>query len=280
MNPAIESQFNPRTTVPDVGIYTSRGDKLSAEARARYTFESDVRYGTGPLADLDFFPAKSAGRPLVVFLHGGYWRARDKKDYSFVVNGLVSADCSVVVMNYDLCPAVKLSEIVQQVKDGLVWLASQAERWDFDPKQIYVSGHSAGAHLLAAVLAQTGESYQLPTGIIKKAYLLSGVYDVEPVLDISVNEEIRLLPEEVHAMSPLRFTFSPETSYEILVGGGEPRDWIRESSRFAEHLKHQGCAVHYQTIGDLNHYSLMFEFETPEGLISSRIRKDLEASSK
>lgn len=278
MNPAIETQFNPRTTVPDVGIYTSRGDKLSAEARSRYKFESDVRYGKGQLADLDFFPAKRAGRPLVVFLHGGYWRARDKKDYSFVVNGLIDADCSVVVMNYDLCPAVKLPEIVQQVRDGLVWLAAQSERWGFDPKQIFVSGHSAGAHLLAAVLAQTGQPYQLPAGIIKKAYLLSGVYDVEPVLEISVNEEIRLLPEEVHAMSPVRFKFSPETSYEILVGGGEPRDWIHESSRFAEHLKNQGCAVYYQTMGDLNHYSLMFEFETPEGLISSRIRKDIEAS--
>jgi arylformamidase len=278
MNPAIESQFNPRTTVPDVGIYTSRGDKLSAEARARYKFESDVRYGKGPLADLDFFPAKTAGRPLVVFLHGGYWRARDKKDYSFVVNGLIDADCSVAVMNYDLCPAVKLSEIVQQVKDGLVWLTAQSARWGFDPKQIFVSGHSAGAHLLAAVLAQTGQPYQLPAGIIKKAYLLSGVYDVEPVLEISVNEEIRLLPEEVHAMSPLRFKFSPETSYEILVGGGEPRDWIRESSRFAEHLKNQGCAVYYQTMSDLNHYSLMFEFETPEGFISARIRQDIEAS--
>lgn len=277
MNPAIESQFNPRTTVPDVGIYTSRGDKLSAEARARYAFESDVRYGNGPLADLDFFPAKTAGRPLVVFLHGGYWRARDKKDYSFVVHALNSADCSVVVMNYDLCPAVKLSQIVQQVKDGLVWLAAQAERWNFDAKNIFVSGHSAGAHLLAAVLAQTGQPYQLPTGIIKKAYLLSGVYDVEPVLEISVNEEIRLRPEEVHAMSPLRFKFNPETSYEILVGGGEPRDWIRESERFAKHLENQGCAVYYQSIGDLNHYSLMFEFETPEGFISSRIRKDLAA---
>jgi arylformamidase len=278
MNPAIESQFNPRTTVPDVGIYTSRGDKLSAEARTHYKFEADVRYGNGPLANLDYFPAQTAGRPLVVFLHGGYWRARDKKDYSFVVNGLQSADCSVVVMNYDLCPTVKLSEIVLQVKEGLVWLAAQAERWGFDPKQIYVSGHSAGAHLLAAVLAQTGETYQLPAGMIKKAYLLSGVYDVEPVLEISVNEEIRLLPEEVHAMSPLRFAFHPETSYEILVGGGEPRDWIRESSRFAEHLKKQGCAVFYQAVRDLNHYSLMFEFETPEGFISKRIRQDIEAS--
>jgi dipeptidyl aminopeptidase/acylaminoacyl peptidase len=95
-----------------------------------------------------------------------------------------------------------------------------------------------------------------------------------------VNEEVRLLPEDVHAMSPLHFTFNPETSYEILVGGGEPRDWIRESNRFAKHLESQGCEVYYQALSDLNHYSLMFELETPEGFISKRIRKDLEVTHK
>ncbi len=278
MNPATEAQFNPRTTVPDVGIYTLRGDRLSEETRQRYAYEADVRYGTGPLATLDFFPANRPNRPLVVFLHGGYWRARDKKDYSFVANGLISADCSVIVMNYDLCPAVKLSEIVQQVKDGLEWIAQQSERWGFDSKQIFAFGHSAGAHLIAAVLAQTGKPYQLSSGIIKKAYLISGVYDVEPVLDISVNEEVRLEPGEVHAMSPLNFSFDPATSYEVYAGGGEPRDWIQESTRFAEHLNRQGCATYHQTIGDLNHYSIMFELETPEGLIAQRIRQDVLAA--
>ncbi len=278
MNPAIEAQFNPRTTVPDVSIYTDRGDKLSAEARQTYSFEADIRYGAGPLATLDLFPAGRPGRPLVVFLHGGYWRARDKNDYSFVVNSLISADCSVVVMNYDLCPAVKLSEIVQQVKEGLEWIAGQATHWGFNPNQILAFGHSAGAHLIAAVLAQTGQTYQLAPGIIKKAYLISGVYDVEPVLEISVNEQIRLVPEDVHAMSPLNFSFDPATSYEVYAGGAEPRDWIGESTRFAEHLRKNGCATYQQIIGELNHYSIMYELETPEGLIAQRIRQDVQAA--
>ena len=278
MNPAIEAQFNPRTTVPDVGIYTDRGDQLSEQARQTYSFEGDIRYGAGPLATLDLFPAARPDRPLVIFLHGGYWRARDKNDYSFVVNSLISADCSVVVMNYDLCPAVKLSEIVQQVKDGIEWIAAKAEQWGFNPNQILAFGHSAGAHLIAAVLAQTGQSYQLAPGIIRKAYLISGVYDVEPVLEISVNAQICLLPEEVHAMSPLNFSFDPATAYEVFVGGGEPRDWIGESTRFAEHLKKNGCATYQETIGALNHYSIMYELETPEGVIAKRIRQDIEAA--
>ena len=277
MNPAIEAQYNPRTTVPDVAIYTDRGDQLSEQARQTYPFKADIRYGTGLLATLDLFPAARPDRPLVIFLHGGYWRARDKNDYSFVVNSLISADCSVVVMNYDLCPTVKLSEIVQQVKEGIEWIAGQAEQWGFNPNKILAFGHSAGAHLIAAVLAQTGQPYQLAPGIIQKAYLISGVYDVEPVLEISVNAQICLLPEEVHAMSPLNFSFDPATAYEVFAGGGEPRDWIGESTRFAEHLKKNGCATYHETIGDLNHYSIMYELETPEGVIAKRIRQDIEA---
>jgi arylformamidase len=278
MKQEIELQYNPRTTVPDVNIYIARGEKESQAARDRYAFQSDVRYGRGPLADLDFFPSAKPGSPLAIFIHGGYWRGRDKKDYTFVANGLMPSGCAVAVMNYDLCPNVTLPEIVQQIKDGLEWIASQAGAWGFDAKNIFVFGHSAGAHLIAAVLAQTGQPYQLKPGLIKKAYLLSGVYNVEPVLDISVNEEIKLKPEQVHAMSPINFSFDPSVAYEVIVGGAEPRDWIGESNNMAEHLKKQGCKVGHHVLAGLNHYSLMFELETPEGFISKIISDDIKAA--
>lgn len=271
----IELQYNPRTTVPDVDIYIRRGEKQSETARKRYPFESDVRYGKGPLADLDFFPSVKRGSPLAIFIHGGYWRGRDKKDYTFVANGLMPSGCAVAVMNYDLCPKVELPDIVLQIKEGLEWIAAQADAWGFDAKNIFVFGHSAGAHLIAAVLAQTGQPYQLAPGIIKKAYLLSGVYNVEPVLHISVNEEVKLRPDQVQAMSPINYKFDPSIDYEVIVGGAEPRDWIGESKNMADHLKRQGCKVGLHILENLNHYSLMFELETPEGFISNIISKDI-----
>lgn len=277
MNEAIELQYNPRTTVPDVNIYIKRGEEHSQAARDRYSFKGDVRYGSGPLADLDFFPSTRPGAPLAIFIHGGYWRGRDKRDYTFVANGLMPSGCAVAVMNYDLCPSVELPQIVQQIKDGLEWIAGKSEEWDFDSKNIFVFGHSAGAHLIAAVLAQTGQSYQLKPGIIKKAYLLSGVYNVEPVLHISVNDEVKLRAEQVHAMSPINFKFDPSIDYEVIVGGAEPRDWIGESANMAQHLRRQGCKVGHHVLEGLNHYSLMFEIETPEGFISDIITKDIQA---
>ena len=277
MNDAIEKQYNPRTTVTpeQLVFFSDLGGRLSEQARENFVGRYDLRFGEGPLENADFFYCGKPNRPLMVFFHGGYWRARDKKDYSFVVNGILPLDCSVVVMNYDLCPAVTVQQIVSQTKRGLEWVANQAANWQVDPEQIYVSGHSAGAHIIAATLAQTGAAFELKQHKIKKAYLISGVFDVEPVLQMSVNEEIRLKPEDVEVLSPLRHPFSASVGYEVIVGGAEPRDWIGESERMAAHLRTQGCKVGLHILPDLNHYTVLHEMDRPEGFISKLFARDI-----
>lgn len=277
MNEAIEKQYNPRTTVtPDeLARFTELGARLSEEARQKYAGRYDLRFGEGPLENADFFYCGKPNRPLMVFFHGGYWRARDKKDYSFVVNGVLPLDCSVVVMNYDLCPAVTVHEIVAQTKRGLEWVHQQAQSWQIDVNQIYVSGHSAGAHIIAATLAQTGADFQLKQHQIKKAYLISGVFDVEPVLEISVNEEVKLQPSDVQVLSPVRHPFASDVAYEVIVGGAEPKDWIGESERMAAHLTRQGCKVGLHVLPSLNHYTVLHEMDRPEGFISRLFANDI-----
>lgn len=277
MNEAIEKQYNPRTTVtPDELVrFTELGARLSEEARQKYAGRYDLRFGDGPLENADFFYCGKPNRPLMVFFHGGYWRARDKKDYSFVVNGVLPLDCSVVVMNYDLCPAVTVHEIVAQTKRGLEWVHQQAQSWQVDVNQIYVSGHSAGAHIIAATLAQTGADFQLKQHQIKKAYLISGVFDVEPVLEISVNEEVKLQPSDVQVLSPVRHPFASDVAYEVIVGGAEPKDWIGESERMAAHLTRQGCKVGLHVLPGLNHYTVLHEMDRPEGFISRLFANDI-----
>jgi len=277
MNEAIEKQYNPRTTVTPEALvrFTELGATLSEQAREKYVGQYDLRFGDGPLENADFFYCGKPNRPLMVFFHGGYWRARDKKDYSFVVNGILPLDCSVVVMNYDLCPAVTVEQIVAQTKRGLEWVAQQVAGWQIDPSRIYVSGHSAGAHIIAATLAQTGAAFALKQHNIKKAFLISGVFDVEPVLEISVNEEIRLKPADVQALSPIRHPFAANVAYEVIVGGAEPTDWIGESERMAAHLKAQGCQVGLHVLPGLNHYTVLHELDRPEGYISKLLAHEL-----
>ncbi len=278
MNEAIEKQYNPRTTVTpeQLAAYTELGTRSSQAARERFKGVYDLRYGTGPLETADFFHCGQPNAPVMVFFHGGYWRARDKKDYSFVVNGVLPLGCSVVVMNYDLCPAVTVAQIVDQTRRGLQWVAQQAAAWGVDGNKILVSGHSAGAHIIAATLAQTGADFQLKQHTIKKAYLISGVFDVEPVLEISVNDEVHLKPTDVLALSPVRHPFAANVDYEVVVGGAEPRDWIGESTRMAAHLKSMGCRVGLHELPGLNHYSVLHEMDSPTGYISKLVARDLK----
>jgi arylformamidase len=277
MNEAIEKQYNPRATVtPEQLAHLSELDaQLSEQTRQKYVGRYDLRFGEGPLETADFFYCGKPNRPVMVFFHGGYWRARDKKDYSFVVNGLLPLDCSVVVMNYDLCPAVTVQQIVAQTKRGLEWIEKQAASWQVDPDQIYVSGHSAGAHIIAATLAHTGAAFQLKRHKIKKAYLISGVFNVEPVLQISVNEEVKLKPSDVQELSPVRHPFSPDVAYEVIVGGDEPKDWIGESERMAAHLRSQGCEVGLHVLPNLHHFTVLHEMDSPEGYISKLFARDI-----
>ncbi len=278
MNEAVEKQYNPRTTVTPEQLlaYTEQGARASEAARHKFKGVYDLRYGSGPLETADFFYCGKPNQPVMVFFHGGYWRARDKKDYSFVVNGVLPLGCSVVVMNYDLCPAVTVAQIVDQTRRGLEWVAQQAASWGVDGDKILVSGHSAGAHIIAATLAQTGEAFQLKQHSIKKAYLISGVFDVEPVLEISVNEEVHLKPADVHALSPVRHPFAADVNYEVFVGGAEPRDWIGESSRMAAHLNAMGCRVGLHELPGLNHYTVLHEMDSPTGYISKLVARDLK----
>jgi arylformamidase len=278
MNETVEKQYNPRTTVTPEQLLalTEQGTRASEEARARYEGVYDLRYGPGPLETADFFYSGKPNQPVMVFFHGGYWRARDKKDYTFVVSGVLPLGCSVVVMNYDLCPAVTVAQIVDQTRRGLEWVAQQAAGWNVDGSKILVSGHSAGAHIIAATLAQTGAGFQLKQHGIKKAYLISGVFDVEPVLQISVNEEVHLQPADVQLLSPVRHPFAPDIHYEVVVGGAEPRDWIGESAKMAAHLRSMGCEVGLHELAGLNHYTVLHEMDSPAGYISKLIARDLK----
>ena len=278
MNEAIEKQYNPRTTITpeQLTAYTELGARSSQAARERFKGVYDLRYGAGPLETADFFHCGQPNAPIMVFFHGGYWRARDKKDYSFVVNGVLPLGCSVVVMNYDLCPSVTVTQIVDQTRRGLQWVAQQTAAWGVDGNKILVSGHSAGAHIIAATLAQTGADFQLKQHAIKKAYLISGVFDVEPVLEISVNDDVHLKPADILALSPVKHPFAANVDYEVVVGGAEPRDWIGESTRMAAHLKSMGCRVGLHELPGLNHYSVLHEMDSPTGYISKLVARDLK----
>jgi arylformamidase len=266
----IEFQYNPRKAVANVEQYAQRAAQISAQTRSRLSCKLDLRYGAGKLATLDVFPAAQPDAPLHIFLHGGYWRGRDKSDYSYVADALVPLGITTVLMNYDLCPAAELPQIVQQVKDGFGWIHSHAAELGGNPDLITASGHSAGAHLIAAALPSGADARPGP-GMPRAAVLVSGIYELEPVLSITVNQEIRLRAEQVDAMSPMRHLPTPAVPLVVAVGGNETAGFVSQSHRFAQACADQGCAATYVEFPRHDHYTVMGLLESPDGRLARLI---------
>ena len=271
----VETQFNPRRAVPNVDEHAARTQLLSQQARQRHEGIYNLRYGPGQLATLDVFKAAQAHAPVHVFLHGGYWRGRDKSDFSYLADALLPHGITTVVMNYDLCPHVELPAIVDQVAQGLAWVHDHAADWGADPKRYSASGHSAGAHLIAAVLARHDQATSVPMGMPSSAVLISGVYELEPVLSISVNAEIRLRPDQVAAMSPMRHRPCKPVRLAVAVGGAETQGFVEQSKRFAATCAAQGADARFIEYEACDHYTVMRHFESPQGELTRLVVRDL-----
>src|SRR5262249_15792996 len=121
----VERGYNLRAAVPDHPRWFERYARTSAEARAQFSPRLDLRYGPGPKETLDLFlPEISAGGTFV-FFHGGYWRALDKSDFSFVAPPFLARGIAVAVVNYDLCPDVDIATIVDECRRAIVWLVRE-----------------------------------------------------------------------------------------------------------------------------------------------------------
>ncbi|CAO3377307.1 alpha/beta hydrolase [Azospirillum argentinense] len=275
-----EWQYNPRHSVPDFARHAERAAALSRAARERNAARYDIAYGDSPLSTLDVFPAAAPGAPLHVFLHGGYWRGRDKADYSYVADALVPRGVTTVVMNYDLCPSATLPEIARRTREGLRWIHRNAASLGGDPDRLTVSGHSAGAHLIAMALAEDAGADRLEDGAIKAAVLISGIYELAPVLDITVNETIGLRPEMVDGVSPMRHPSSTATALTVVVGSAETPAWIAQSRDFATLCRSRGSRCSYHTLAGEDHFSIMARMEKPEDALSRLVLEAAGAANE
>ena len=253
---ALELEFNPRATAQDLDDRLAASAAGSAETRARLDCVLDVRYGPGENETLDIFPSANPATPVQLFIHGGYWRAMDKSDYSFIADVFQPAGATTVVINYDLCPSVTLGTIVEQSNRSIAWTYRNIADYGGDPDRLYVSGNSAGGHLTAMALAHDWESEGLPADIIKGAVPITGVMDCEPVLDITVNAEVRLDPESARRLSPLRNPPRRALPLLVAVGGAEPRLWIKMSADYAALCLDRGIECEYMEMPGHDHFDI------------------------
>jgi arylformamidase len=259
-----EAQMNPRVAVPEAEAYLADFAQRSAEARARLEGRLDIAYGDTPLQALDVFAAAGGGgAPLHIFIHGGYWRALDKNANSFVAEGLVDAGATAVLLNYDLCPAVTLDDIVGQVRAAIAWIHGHAGDLGGDPNRIFISGHSAGAQLAMMALGHDWEADGLPSDLIKGAVGVSGVYDLLPVLKISVNDDVRLSEDMAARNSPTRHPPATSAPLVVAVGQQETPAFVAQSKDFHQTCVNAGLDSRYLECPGDDHFSVLYTLANP-----------------
>ncbi len=224
---AVEREYNLRAAFPDHPHWFARWAADSAAARQRLASSLNLRYGSGPKQTIDLFPAAHP-RGALLFIHGGYWRALDKSDHSFVAPPLVAQGIGVAVINYDLCPQVSIARIVEQCREGLAWLQREGARYGVPARPLVVAGHSAGGHLAAMLVATDWRARGLPTAVAG-AVAISGVFDLEPLLQVSFNDDLQLDAAQARAVSPIHLRPHAAVPLVIAAGADETREFIRQS---------------------------------------------------
>ena len=261
----LDAQYNNRARVPDHEQHFRRWADSSAVARQGLTSQLDVRYGTEAGETLDVFPAAKPGSPVLVFIHGGYWRSLDKSDFSFVAPAFVHAGAAVVVVNYALCPAVSMETIALQLTRALAWVWRHAASFGGDASRIAVAGHSAGGHLAAMLLScrwrQVGDD--LPPNLVPGALSISGLYDLEPVrLTPFLQRDLQLTPASVRRLSPAFFPRPRGTLYTV-VGLQESEEFLRQNQLIRDQWGPTSVPV-CETIPGRNHFDVVLGLVEPD----------------
>lgn len=259
-----DAQYNNRARIPEHLEILREWAERSAAARAALPCRLDIAYGSDPGERLDVFPTAAPRAPVLVYIHGGYWRALDKSDASFIAPPFVAAGALVVVPNYALCPASSIAEVVRQQRAALAWVWRHAAAHGGDPARIVVAGHSAGGHLAAMMLATDWAVFgaALPPGLVQGALSLSGVFELEPLRHAPfLAPDLKLDAASARRLSPVALA-APQRPLVALVGGDESEEFLRQNAAIAAAWGPAAVPV-CESVPGRHHMSVLRELAEP-----------------
>jgi arylformamidase len=216
-----------------------------------------------------FLPAAGDAAPLAVFIHGGYWRSLDPSMFSHMARGLNEHGVAVAVAGYDLCPIVTIGDIIEQIRRACIFL------WQRYNRRTMIYGHSAGGHLAAAMVATDWPSLypKAPADLVPAGYSISGLFDLSPLIAVSMNQDLRLDAELARRVSPLFWPLASSRTFDAVVGGLESSEFKRQSQAVAQAWRQGGAETRYEEIAGTNHFTVIEPLADPQSAMAARVAK-------
>jgi arylformamidase len=275
-DPVLDVQYNLRAAVPTFATYFENWANWSAAARRALQGRLDLAYGSHPADRIDIFAPRDAHgrRPVQVFFHGGYWRSLSKEDFSFVAAPFVKAGAVAVLVEYPLCPTVTMDELIDHCRRALAWIAGHIGEHGGDPARLYLSGHSAGGHITAMMLATDWRGVFAPSARIRGATAVSGLYELAPVSRTYLQADLHLTHDQIEHNSPVRLDRPSGVPLLLAVGEYETQAFKAQMADYAAVWRAAANPCEALTLAGQQHFSVLDEIQAGKGpLIEGMLRQ-------
>jgi arylformamidase len=261
-----EVEYNNRARVPENPALIAGWARDAAAFREGHPPRL-IAYGPTSRHVIDYFEGRDRG-PIVVFIHGGYWQALDGSSFSHMARGLIAHGISVAIPSYDLCPVVTVERIIEEMQTASGELARLGQR-------LVVSGHSAGGHLAACMLATDWKvvDASLPSDLVAAAYAISGLFDLTPLVSTSINKALGLDEAAARAASPLFWRPPAQGSLDAVVGETESTEYFRQSRTIVDRWGKAGLLTRFGTVGGANHFTAIAPLTEPNSPMVLRLKE-------
>jgi arylformamidase len=266
--PDYEVEYNNRARVPEHPAIMAQWASDAEAYRAASSCELGVSYGDTPRQYYDLFrPQHIKSDAIVMFMHGGYWQALDPSSFSHMASGLNAIGVPVAVVGYDLCPHVTVGQIIWQMRNAAIALHQRFQM------PIIACGHSAGGHLAACLVATDWSEMgpELPAQLVRSGYGISGVYNLKPLTETSVNAALKLDMSEAEARSPFFWPAPAGQIMDAVVGGTESAEYLKQSRRLADVWDLSGVKTSYAEIEGANHFTVIDPLKDANSAMVKRI---------
>lgn len=263
-----ESEYNNRARVPEHPAIIAGWQADAAAYRGEAVCELGVGYGESPRQYYDLFkPQDVRSKAIVLFIHGGYWQALDPSYFSHLARGLNRRGVPVALAGYDLCPQVELGHIVWELQQAAAAL------WRRFSRPVVAAGHSAGGHLAACLLATGWKNAgpDLPEQLVPAAYGISGLYNLKPLTETSINQALGLSHDGAERESPLFWPAPSGLTMDAVVGGAESDEYLKQSRRITDVWGLEGVRTRYEEIAGANHFTVIAGLADPESGMTRRV---------